>query len=172
MLAGTVCLLIFIFSTLGVGHAYSTALLWFFALIALQFQVSGFSVLSHSNFYFYICMHILFFFTGCHKTCPLGLLLLLLSATALELIFIYISGRWFKHYTTKVGSGFGLVWSGLAWLGLAWLCCWPGLNAVAVCLPCCLPGCLSANQVGRHITGFCSWLSFRFVFISIYERKN
>lgn len=101
--------------------------------------------------FFFSLVDFYFFFTGCvarcHKTCPLGLLfsllLLLLSLPqrALELIFIYISGRWFSIIRVKLA----LAWFGL--LDLNVICrtdCQTGRQtdsqtASAACLPLSLP---------------------------------
>jgi len=94
-----------------------------FALIALQFQVSGFSFCCQSTSTFFLLFHFFFVFL-----LPLRLLLCFcftgcatkrvrcccccccwLSATALELIFIYISGRWFRLYLC--GLQYSIPWN-------------------------------------------------------------
>lgn len=178
---GTV--LIFIFSTLGGGTPTVLAPLVFRIDCV---TISGFSILFLS--FFFVSRLLLFFYRLCGalpQNVSVGFVVLVVvvavvSATESVGVDFYLYLRSLvQHYTSKVGSG--LVW-------LAWLKCYlpdrlsdwqtdgqPDWQR-------CLPSSVSASDsawawlagwlVGASLNRFLLRLSFRFVFISIYERKN
>lgn len=105
-------------------HAHC-ALLWFFALIALQFQVFQFSFVFRLCFFFSFVSRLLFFLPAVWRAATKRVRWVCCSRCccchrALELIFIYISGRWFSIIRAKLALA--LAWFGLVWF--AWLKCY------------------------------------------------
>jgi len=111
--------LIFIFSTTG-RWGRGAALFSHWLRYNFRFLVSAFAaslLLLFSFSFIFFCIFVtaetfalFLFYRLCHKTCPLLLLLCCwLSATALELIFIYISGRWFRLYIC--GLQYSIPWN-------------------------------------------------------------